>query len=222
MSITTDYTVEENKTGLKNGVLSGYRTMYWLCDILKNFMSDPINIKDERLSKVLYMQNKEGHLDALFDVSVGYYDNTQKANTTPMIIISLGATQYPVKVVNSVGADQSSLCGSIPMRAGVKHKAIALKVTVITETYPGTILLTELIENFMLINELNFKADNPSISGITVTGVSAPVMTPPGQKSNAKCVYTSEIGLLVVGGLSWTTDTQGPVFRGVSIGTTFN
>jgi hypothetical protein len=87
---------------------------------------------------------------------------------------------------------------------------------VVTEKYASTIALAELLEDFLLINEDLLKESNHSISEFHVTGVSEVKIENIGEGPHAKVVYEQNIGLYVVGGISWTTDTQGPVFRGVT------
>lgn len=48
-----DYTTKRDDDTLMGGALQGYRLIHWLADVLRNWFSDPINIKDERISKLL-------------------------------------------------------------------------------------------------------------------------------------------------------------------------
>ena len=219
MQVLTDYTEKGNIDTLKGGTFEPYRLMYWLKNILENFMSDPINIHDPRLCHLLSMQDGEGaaHLDALFDIGVTFSERTQKACTTPMIIISIGESQYPMRGITEVGSDPVSECGSIPMYTGLQHKVLPLYITVITEKYDSTVVLTSAIERYLIINSNALVMDNGLISEFHVQSVSAPKMEDAGAKSNAKPVYEQIISILVTGGISWTTDTQGPVFRGIRL-----
>jgi len=217
MKITTDYTAEANIDTMKGGVFEPYRLMYWLKNVIENFMSDPINIKDDRVCKMLNFQDGDTpeKLDALFDIGVTFSERTHKACTTPMIIISLGETQYPVRSINEVGCGAIALNGAIPMYHGMQHKTLTLFVTVITEKYDSCVVLTSAIENYLVVNSNALKEDNGMISEFHLQGVTAPQMVEIGKASNAKPVYEQKIGIIVTGGISWTTDTQGPVFRGV-------
>ena len=213
-----DYTTKATQDTLKPGTLQGYRLVHWLADVLRNWMSDPINIKDERLCNLLLLQDGEGEtmLKAKFDVGTPYAQETTKACTTPMIIVSLGETQYPVSTISqSVGATIAQN-GAQAMYKGVKYRSIACHVTVYTESYDGTLLLAGLIEDFLVVNEQQLVMDNGSISEFHVVGSTAPSELKIGSNSNAKPTYQSTISVKVVGGISWHTDTQGPVFRGVT------
>ena len=219
MLVTTDYTAEANLDTLKGGTFEPYRLMYWLKNILENFMSDPINLHDPRLCHLLNMQdgNDPQHLDALFDIGVTYSERTVKACTTPMIIVSIGESQYPARGITEVGSDPVASDGAIPMYTGVQHKVLPLYISVITEKYDSTVVLTSAIERFLIINANALVMDNGMISEFHVQAVSAPKMEDAGTKSNAKPVYVQQISIIVTGGISWTTDTQGPVFRGIQL-----
>lgn len=219
MKITTDYTTESNPDNLLGGALSAYRSLYWLKSILQNFLSDSINIKDERLAWVFNFQDDDSDatkIDGLFEVDVAYSDKTKTACRTPMIFITLGSRQYSVRGINVIGMGEVASCGTIPMSQGARHKVIPMNITVVTEKYASTVALAELMEDFMLINENLFVADNHSISEFHVAGVSEVRAENIGEGPHAKVVYEQNIGVYVVGGISWTTDTQGPVFRGVT------
>ena len=219
MKITTDYTAEANLDTLKGGTFDPYRLLYWLKNVLENFMSDPINIHDPRLCHLLNMQNGDDpqHLDALFEIGVTYSERTVKACTTPLIIISLGEAQYPVRGINEPGAGPIALNGAIPMYKGQQHKSLTLYVSIITEKYDSTVVLTNAVEKYLVINSNALVRDNGMISEFHLLGISAPQMIDAGTKSNAKPVYEQKIAITVTGGISWTTDTQGPVFRGIRI-----
>lgn len=214
-----DYTKEASQDTLKGGSLQGYRLMHWLSDILRNWFSDPINIKDERLARLLFRQDgdEDTQLKAVFDIGTPYSKDTKKACTTPMILVSLGDTKYPVTGFNAMGAGPIALNGATPASLGIKYKTITCIIYIITETYDGTVLLANLIEDFLNVNEKALIADNGTISEFHVLGLSAPSEVPENADATAKPAYQAGIQISVTGGISWTTDTQGPVFRGVSI-----
>jgi len=216
--IVTDYRQAANPDTLKGGAITSYRMLYWLKDILCNFMSDPINIKDERICKILNMQDgaTPEQLNALFDVGVAYSPETKKACTTPQIMISLGPRQYPVRGINKIGSEPVATGWSSPMYQGCRHKVINMVVSIMTEKHDSTVVFTDLIEDFLLINEDNLVRDNGMISEFHVTGVSEPQFFKIGTSAHAKEIYEQKIAVTAVGGISWTTDTQGPVYRGVT------
>ena len=218
MTITTDYTAKANANSMRRGTAQQYRLVHWLKDILKNFLCDPVNIKDERISKLLRLQDgaSEETLRALFTVGLPYSKDSIKAGITPAIIVSLGDTAYPHTSFNSLPPAITSEIGSRSMSSGVKYKAMGCGVSVLTESYDGTILLCGLVEDFLNINENLLLADSGMLSEFKVTGSSAPQELKAGGAHNAKTIYQSTIKISTLGGISWSTDTQGPVFRGLT------
>lgn len=215
--IITSYTKASKVDTMQGGAISSYRMLYWLRDILANFMCDPINIKDARICKILNMQDgaTPEQLNALFAIGVAYNESTKKSCTTPLIFISLGARQYPVRGINQIGSEPVALCGATPMHMGTKHKTINMVITIMTEKHDSTVVLTDLMEDFLLINETELIQDNGMISEFHVTGVSAPEMLQIGTGAHAKVIYQQKISIMTTGGIAWTRDTQGPIFRGV-------
>ena len=215
--IITSYTKSSKLDTMKGGAISSYRMLYWLRDILANFLVDPINVKDERICKILNMQDgaTAEQLNALFTIGVAYNESTKKACTTPAIFISLGPRQYPVRGINQIGSDPVAFCGTVPMHMGVRHKTINMVITILTEKHDSTVVLADLMEDFLLINETQLIQDNGMISEFHVTGVSEPELLVVGTGAHAKNIYRQKISVTATGGISWTTDTQGPIFRGI-------
>ena len=215
--IITSYTKSSKLDTMQGGAISSYRMLYWLRDILANFMADPINIKDERICKILNLQDgaTPEQLNALFSIGVSFNESTKKACTTPLIYISLGPRDYSIRGINQIGSDKIAICGAVPMHMGVKHKTIHMVITIMTEKHDSTVVLTDLIEDFLLINETLLIQDNGMISEFHVTGVTAPEILVAGTGAHAKNIYQQKISVSATGGISWTTDTQGPIFRGV-------
>lgn len=214
-TITTDYTKDGNEDTMQRGGLSAYRLMHWLCNILQNFFADPINIKDERLKNLLWRQDKkdETKLFAKFDIGTAYAQNTTKANTTPMIVVFVGDTTHDNSSVNRAGGGAIALNGARPMYQGRCTKLIPLNISITTESYDGTLLLAGLIEDFLTVNELQLLEDCRMINSFKVISVTAPKKTD--DQNAAKETYQSFIQIQTAGCISWTTDTQGPVFRGI-------
>lgn len=214
-AITTDYTKAGNEDTMQHGGLSAYRLMHWLCNILQNFFADPINIRDERLKSLLWRQDKkdETKLYAKFDIGTAYAQNTIKANTTPMIVVFVGDTVHDNSVVNQGVSSVIALNGARPMYQGRCTKIIPLNISITTESYDGTMLLAGLIEDFLTVNELQLIEDCRMINIFKVVSVTAPKKTE--DQNTAKETYQSFIQIQTSGCISWTTDTQGPVFRGI-------
>lgn len=218
-TLTFDYTSQGNVDTLKNrgGAMQNYRLMHWLADILRNFLCDPVNIKDERICKLMNLRDgiEEDQLNALFEVGTPFSQDSKKACSTPMIIVSLGQTQYPVRSIGSQLSPVMAENGAVHMSRNIKFKTVACTVSVATESYDGTMLLGGLIEDFLLINERLFVQDNNTISEFNVQGSSEPQEIKIGTSANAKTIYQMKIAIQMAGNISWTTDTQGPLFRGI-------
>ena len=216
--ITTDYTQKGNPDSLQPGILTPYRLMYWMVDILKDFFADPINIKDERLQSLLWRQDDDSddaRLHAVFDIGAGYAPTTVKAHTTPMMVVLVGDMTYVQPGVNLQGAFANALNGSVPMYQGNTLKMIPLYISVTTETYDGTLLLAGIIADFLTIHEKLLITDNRMLSTFKVQGITAPKKTD--DQAQAKDTFESIIQIATSGNLAWTVDTQGPVFRGVRL-----
>lgn len=218
MTHTFDYTAEENQDSLKSGAMQKYRLMHWLKDVLRNFFSDPANIKDARISRLLQLQDgaNDDQLKALFQVGTQYSKESKKACTTPAIIVGIGETKYPMPALNSLAA-RATLGGITPAESGARCMTTALQVTIATESYDGTVLLGDIIETFLIVNESLLVLDNGMISSFRVQGSSAVQDIQIGAASNAKTLYQSSIGISIVGGIGWNSDTQGPVYRGLRV-----
>jgi len=216
MSVVTSYLEEDVRDTLCGAPLTRYRTVHWLCDILRNFFSDPANIPDERLARLLRLQDGIGNDEtrALFQVGLPWSKDSRKACTTPAILVSGGATSYPLQTLN-VLPGTALPSGARTASSGRELRVLTLKVAVLTESHDGTLLLTDVLEDFLVMNGVNLAMDNGALSQFSVKGASEIQEIRAGEGMNAKEIYQSVIGCEAVGGLAWESDTQGPVFRGM-------
>ena len=211
--IFTDYT---QKSTMQYGYAQQYRTMKYFRDVLNNWFSDQRNIKDQRLISLLY--DKDGNLsENCIRTGTIYGTDGVYAGTTPAVIVGLGDISYQQRSVNK-GANPDFLKN--PMQAPQKetrYKNIPIEITVITESCDGTILLTQLIQLFLTMNSEAIHYDMNTLSMVCVNGVSRPQAMKPGAEGNAKQLFSSTISVSTMCLLSWTVDTQGPVFNGVKL-----
>lgn len=210
--ITTAYTSDTASTLCGAGI-SRYRFVHWLCDIVKNFMSDPRNIPDERLASLLFVQNGSGvdECRARFQVALPYSPDSRVAGTTPALLVSAGGVAYPVSPLINTYMNTAG-CGTVSRR--MQPKLLEGRIAAITESLDGTILLLDTIEDFMLFNKLPLERDG-MVTQLTLKNLSEPQEIKAGEGANAKPLYQSVLSLSAVGSISWEQDTQGPVFRGV-------
>lgn len=215
-TVLTSYTEKANKNTLCGAPLSKYRLVHWMVDLLKNFIADPINLRDERIARALKIQDGRGIDDCkgLFVVDVPYNTDTRKAANTPSIMVSAGESQYPIQPVNyGIGAASGAI-NARHMYERTVSKAIGLQIAIITESCDGTMLLADIIEDFLMRFEKQFPGDG-MVQQFALQGSSATKRIAIGEAQNAKDNYQMVINAIVRGALTWTADTQGPVFRGI-------
>lgn len=221
MTTTTEYTNTSGGllTTLCGAQLTKYRASHWLCDILRNFFSDPINIMDERLAELLGLRANASYetVCGLVRVGTAYLRDDTFAGHTPLVLVGAGESRYPIGTL-----ENGILAPALPIGATAaaivrKHKSVGLTVMVVTESYDGTMLLADELEGFLVRNSHNLPVDG-MISQLIVSGTSGIEQAAEGALANAKPLYQCSIGLTALGQVAWQEDTPGPVFRGVSIG----
>jgi len=214
--ISTDYTEQVSQDSLKGTHISKYRLCHWLCDILKNFMRDPINIMDERLRSLLHITDIAGDdgCRSLFQIGLPFSTDTRKACTTPAILVSAGETSYPAVPINNGINCTLGVIGAEQMYKRSVCRAVTASIAILTESLDGTQLLCDTIEDFLVTHALELAKDG-MVSQFNVQGSTAPALIQAGEGGNAKNIYQSVIKIAAIGGITWSVDTQGPVFRGV-------
>ena len=211
--ILTDYT---EKSTLPQGFGQQYRVVKYIKDIINNFFADSRNIKDQRILTLMYNHKGELNKDCL-KVGCPFDPDSTYAGTTPAVVVGVGDISYSPRHINQGG---NPAFVNNPMQAPVgdwRIKNIPVIISVITQSYDGTLLLTQLIQMFLTMNSNVIQQDCNNISAISVEGVSAIKQVPTGSAGNAKQLYMSNISVPIASVLSWTCDTQGPVFKGVNI-----
>lgn len=219
MSVFTDYT--ETDDTFKPGFGQQTRIVKYVRDILLNWFADSRNIKDSRLLPLLY--DKKGNLNkGLIRVDTPFSQDKRFSGTTPAIIINRGAIQYDLQPVNSNPGNPKFYQN--PTQAPIAQfrlKTFPLTVTVITESHDGTDLLAELVQLFLAMNYKVIRQDCPLLNAFKMTGVSQIQKLQQGQQGNAKQLYLTNITVLIGTHITWTQDTQGPVYGGFRAKTQF-
>lgn len=210
--IRTSYTAEDNKNTLSNTPLTRYRFVHWLCDVLNNFMFDPANIKDERLAKLLAVRTTIAdpeYRNPLVQVGMPLSADIKYAGTTPAVFVTCGGMSYELTplVTPALNTQAMTRNSSVLRRLGAV-------VSVITESADGTILLADTVEDFLVMNRLNLSQDYNDSINLKITGSSELQHIGAGQAGNAKDLYQISINLSAFGMFQWSTDVQGPVYRG--------
>lgn len=209
--ITTDYT---NQNTFQSGIVQQYRLLKYIRDILINWFSDKRNIKDQRLHSLLY-KDDQLNIDC---IKIGSPFNTDSiySGTTPSVYVGLQNIQYLGNGVNKGGNPQF---GINPMQAPIMQyrlKNINFQINVTTQSYDGTVLLTELIQMFLVVNSSYIESDCNALNYFRVTGLTPIEVVQPSQIGNSKQIYNQKINVATCGAVTWVEDTQGPVFRGIS------
>lgn len=217
MTIVTDYTQKAQEDSLTCANLDKYRFSHWLCNILQNFFSTPLNIKDERLNKLLFKQDgiEPDQCRALIRIGLPLEKDSRTASETPAIFVSATEAQYPVTPLNFGLQSVAGAIGATQMGESVLPRKLGGQIAVITESLDGTYLLSEIIELFMAMHRHLFQRDNGAVSQFNVLGSSGVQMLQIGQAGNAKELYQDVISVSAVGAVSYAFDTQGPIFRGL-------
>ena len=168
------------------------------------------------------MYDKKGNLSKnCVRFSTPFDPDKVYSGTTPAILVSLGDIQYQASPVNTPGNMGFS---TNPLQAPIKYnreKTVPMTVTVITQNYDGTILLAQLLQMFFVMNKPAIQADCNALSSFDIGQISAPTQVQEGQVGNAKKLYASNISIVTQCYVSWTMDTQGPVFKGVKVNSNF-
>jgi hypothetical protein len=210
--VRTDYRAENNISTLKQGTMGAYRFVHWMCDMLANFLSDPMNIRDDRLCNVLFRSGPT------LKIQVGptYSKGVNYEGTTPAIIVGHSGTNYPSGETAVNTTNYGKLFeGSLPMAIEHRTKEIALTITIVTESCDGTLLLGGLVEDFLIRNSKIIPICNRMLSLFLVRGLGEIQQIPVTQQSNAKELYAIQLQVHGKGTLAWALDTQGPVLRAI-------
>lgn len=198
----------------QDGFAQQYRVLKYIKDILNNWFADPANILDQRIKNQLFHKGKlkKGCLK----IGTAFNSARQFIGATPSISISLGDVSYQRVGINFSGNPQFIDNPTKAPLANVRYKNVPINITIVTQTYDATVLLAQLIQMFLTTNIDIIQEDCTMLDAASVIGISAPVMVRPAQAANAKQLCKSTIQLLARGHVCWATDTQGPVFQGLS------
>ena len=220
MSVFTDYTESDNTFNVGFGQQT--RIIKYIRDILLNWFADSRNIKDPRLLPLLY--DRKGNLNkGLIKVDTPFNQDKRFSGTTPAVIINRGAIQYDLQPVNSnPGNPAFTNNPTNPIISQFRLKTFNVTITVVTESHDGTDLLAELIQLFLAMNYKVIRQDCPILNAFKLSGVSQIQKLDMGQAGNAKQLYTTAINIMIGTHITWTEDTQGPVFNGFRTKTHIN
>lgn len=204
----------------RQDVFQQYRLVKYIRDLLLNWFSDSANIEDQRLASQLYKKGKLNKQN--IKIGTAYNHQNQFIGTTPSITVQIGDIQYQNLGINFQG-NPNFLRN--PMQAptvNMKFKTIPIIISVTTQGYDSNMVLTQLIQMFLAANINFIQADCTMLDHSSIQKVTKPTPIKPGQAANAKQLYKSQIMLTAQGHVIWSTNTQGPVFQGISFNNNIN
>ena len=214
MSQLTDYTQHNT---FQPGCGQQTRIVKYIRDLILNWLSQPRNIKDKRILSLLYLPNGELRPGCI-KVDTPYDPDKAFAGTTPAIIISRGAIRYDIHPVNNNTVNPAFRQNrtQAPI-AKFKLKTLPVNISVVTQSHDGTDLLAELLQLFLAMNCDAIRNDCQLLSYFDVDQISQITAIKPAQMGAAKQLYLCSIKLTVGSYITWTQDTQGPVFKGIRL-----
>lgn len=170
---------------------------------------------------MLYLPNGQ-LLPGCIKVDTPYDPDKAFAGTTPAIVIGRGAIRYDLVPVNSNPLNASFLKNPTePIVGDFRLKSFPVNIAIFTQSHDGTDLLAELIQLFILMNSRAILADCKLLNFVQVSGISQIQAIKPAEAGNAKHIYATTVTIQVGTHVTWTEDTQGPVFTGIRLNTNF-
>lgn len=200
-------------------VLQQSRIIKYIRDIINNWFSDPINIRDQRLRRQLFDndQLKRGTIK----IGTSFNDSNQFIGTTPDISVSLGDIIYQHPAINTIGNNAFASNPTLAPALNIHNKTIPIAITITTQSYDATMLLTQLLQLFIVANIDIIREDCAMLDTLRMHKITAPIPVQPGQAANARQLYKSVIQLVTVGHVMNAIDTQGPIFNGLQFTNNF-
>ena len=216
MSVTTDYRKGSNPNTMQAGGMNEYRLLMYFVDLVRNFFSDTINIKDERLLALLEAVDIRNGVGKYVIAGTPFKEDMRESCTTPSIRVGLGEVNCnAISTLENVLPTQSP-AGWLSHRRP-HFESCGITVAVIAESYDGVILLSTMLKDYLMCNNQAIIADSRMLNALSIDGTSAPEHIAIGQAGNAKDIFQRTIKLTAMGTYMHFTDVQGPVFKGVRI-----
>lgn len=211
MRVITDYTKQQDT--FEPGIFSSYRLAKFIRGVVCNWAADQNNIQDKRLLGLFFGKDGKPNVD-LCNIGTAFNKQSRYAGATPAITVSIGQAQYAPRDIaltgNAyIGMTQNNISTSTRM------KTIGVDVSVITQGYDSTMLLADMLQSYLLRNTIPIVEDCPMLAALDVTGIDATSVVE--TQTQAKQVYGTVVHLVATGYVCWTIDTQGPVFRGITL-----
>ena len=142
-------------------------------------------------------------------------DDAALASDTPALLVSVGQSSYPLTPLNGLQPVTDPHTGIAPAGLFAVARTMAVAVTVLAESAEEAMGLADAAEARLLALSHHLPPDSPA-TALTVEGGSGAELVQTGAAGNPKPLYRETIRLSAHGGVTWSHDTRGPLFRGVS------
>ena len=142
-------------------------------------------------------------------------DGEALASDTPALLVSVGQSSYPLTPLNGLQPVTDPRTGIAPAGLFAVARTMAVAVTVLAESAEEAMGLADAAEARLLALSHHLPPDSPA-TALTVEGGSGAELVQTGAAGNPKPLYRETIRLSAHGGVTWSHDTRGPLFRGVS------
>ena len=142
-------------------------------------------------------------------------DSEALVSDTPALLVSVGQSGYPLTPLNGLQPVTDPHTGIAPAGLFAVARTMAATVTVLAESAEEAMGLADAAEARLLALSHHLPPDSPA-TALTVEGGSGAELVQTGAAGNPKPLYRETIRLSAHGGVTWSHDTRGPLFRGVS------
>lgn len=204
----TDYTVDSSTM---IGPILPSRFGTYLLDLLKQWFSDPRNIPLDELKGLKYIDGDSIAAINASDVFLGieWPDDQKLSGKTPAVLISYG---------NLTSSKRGSAI-PMPSRQFPGHQELVniaydISVVIRTTAYAGTQVLSELIYTYLNTYSRRIQKD-ANLSSFMVSGLTPSTLSQ--SPGDSKDTFNASIVCKVTGTFVSSTDTTGPVFRGLTL-----
>ena len=204
----TDYT--KPKSTMVGPILPSRFASYML-DLLKIWFSDPRNIPVDELKGLRYVDGDTigaiNSSDVYLDVA--WPEDQRISGKTPAVLVNYGELSNEHRTM-TIPITSSQFPGAQQLI----NTAFSVSLVVRTSSYAGTQILAEMLYSYLCSFAGRIQKDS-GVSSFYVSGVSA--LEPSQSPGDVKDTFKASIVCKVTSTYVSTTDTTGPVFRGITL-----
>lgn len=156
-----------------------------------------------------------GHPSVPVRVGLPLNDDRSLASDTPALLVSVGQSVYPVTPLNGLPVNAVPETGVRPAGLFAVGRTMSAAVTVLAESAEEAMGLADEAELRLLALSRHLPPESPA-AALSVEGSTGVELVQTGSAGNPKPLYRETIRLSAHGGVTWSHDARGPLFRGVS------